>query len=213
MPETSAHEHHAIEVEPQGLYVHLGRRRVRLEYLLVVLMLGVALAAVISLWALDLGADDLERWGYGGLFLIALLRSASVVIPVPAPGLIFGAGALLDSHWGIPAPVMVGLVAGTAESIGEMTGYAAGVGGSTLAHKSRLYADIKRRVQKRPVVTVLVLSLFPSPVFDIAGLAAGASRVPIRLFYPPLLVGKVLRATFWAAAGYFGVDFVGDLIF
>jgi membrane protein DedA with SNARE-associated domain len=213
MSDALAHEHHAVEVEPEGLYVHLGRRRVRLEHLLVALMLGVALAAVVSLWTLDLGTDDLERWGYGGLFLIALLRSASVVIPVPAPGLIFGAGALLDSAWGVPAPILVGLVAGVAESFGEMTGYAAGMGGSTLARKSRLYAGVKRRVQKQPFTTVLVLSLFPSPVFDVAGLAAGASRIPIRLFYPPLLIGKIARATFWAAAGYFGVDLIGDLFF
>lgn len=213
MPDAAPHEHHAVEIEPQGLYIHLGERRVRLEYLLVALMVCVAIAAVVSLWAVDLGTDDLERWGYGGLFLIALLRSASVVIPVPAPGLIFGAGAVLGSPWGIPAPIMVGVVAGTAESFGEMTGYAAGFGGSTLAHKSRLYEIVKRRVQRQPFLTVLVMSLFPSPVFDVAGLAAGATRVPVRVFYPPLLIGKIARATFWAAAGYFGIDLIGDLIF
>jgi membrane protein DedA with SNARE-associated domain len=211
--QTAEHEHHAVEVEREGLFVHIGRRRVRLEFLLVALMLAVGAAALILIIALDLGTDDLERWGYAGLFLIALLRSASVVIPVPAPGIIVGGGALLDPVFGVPAPIAVGLVAGTAESIGELTGYGAGVGGGTLVNKSRFYRRVKRWVERRPFLTVFAMSLFPSPVFDIAGLAAGATRVPMRIFFPALFIGKVLRATFWATMGYFGVDLLNDLLF
>ena len=58
-------------------------------------------------WAhLDLGQDDIQRWGYAGLFGIVLLRSASVVLPMPGGGLIFAAGGLLDPVWGIPAPIV-----------------------------------------------------------------------------------------------------------
>jgi membrane protein DedA with SNARE-associated domain len=211
--QTAEHEHHPVEVEPEGLFVHIGRRRLRLEYLLVALMLVIGATALTLIISLDLGADDLERWGYAGLFLIALLRSASVVIPVPAPGIIVGGGAFLDPVFGVPAPIMVGLVAGTAESIGELTGYGAGVGGGTIVNRSKFYQRVKSWIGRRPFLTVFAMSLFPSPVFDVAGLAAGATRVPMRTFFPALFLGKVLRATFWATMGYFGVDFINDLLF
>jgi membrane protein DedA with SNARE-associated domain len=211
--QTPEHEHHAVEIEREGLFIHFGRRRVRLEFLLVALMLAVGATALILIVVLDLGSEDLERWGYAGLFLIALLRSASVVIPVPAPGIIVGAGAVLDPVLGVPTPIMVGLVAGTAESIGELTGYGAGVGGGTIVNKSALYQRVKGWVERRPFLTVFAMSLFPSPVFDVAGLAAGATRVPMRTFLPALFLGKVLRSTFWAAMGYYGVDLLNDYLF
>ena len=210
---TVQHEHHPVEVEPQGLYVHLGRRRVRLEFLLIATILCIALAATVLFFALHLGTDDLERYGYGGLFLIALLRSASVVIPMPGGGIVFAAGGLLDPAFGIPAPVLVGLTAAVAESFGELTGYGAGMGGSTMITEKQLYKRVKGWIRKRPFTTVFAMSLFPSPLFDVAGLAAGAARVPIRTFYPALLVGKTIRGITVATMGYYSIGLLDRLIF
>lgn len=213
MPDNSAvHEHHAVEVEPQGLYIHLGARRVRLELLLVGTILAIALVAMVLFLALHLGTDDLERYGYGGLFLIALLRSASVVIPMPGGGIVFAAGGLLDPAWGIPAPVLVGLTAAVAESFGELTGYGAGLGGSTMISRRQLYQRVKGWIERRPITTVFAMSMFPSPLFDIAGLAAGAARVPIRKFYPALLAGKTIRGITVATAGYYSIGLIDRLI-
>lgn len=213
MPDTALHEHHAVEVEPQGLYVHLGRRRVRLEFLLIATILCIALAATVLFFALHLGTDDLERYGYGGLFLIALLRSASVVIPMPGGGIVFAAGGLLDPVFGIPAPVLVGLTAAVAESFGELTGYGAGMGGSTMITERQLYKRVKGWIRKRPFTAVLAMSLFPSPVFDVAGLAAGTARVPIQTFYPALLMGKTIRGITVATMGYYSIGLIDRLIF
>ena len=207
------HEHHPVEVEPQGLYIHLGARRVRLEFLLIATILVIALIAMVLFFALHLGTDDLERYGYGGLFLIALLRSASVVIPMPGGGIVFAAGGLLDPVFGIPAPVLVGLTAAVAESFGELTGYGAGMGGSTIITERQLYKRVRGWIHKRPFTTVFAMSLFPSPLFDIAGLAAGAARVPIRTFYPALLVGKTIRGITVATMGYYSIGLLDRLIF
>ena len=213
MPDTALHEHHPVEVEPQGLYVHLGARRVRLEFLLIGTILVIALVATVLFFALDLGTDDLERYGYGGLFLIALLRSASVVIPMPGGGIVFAAGGLLDPVWGIPAPILVGLTAAVAESFGELTGYGAGRGGSTMISKRQLYQRVKGWIHRRPFATVFAMSLFPSPLFDIAGIAAGAARVPIRTFYPAVLTGKIIRGITVATMGYYSIGLIDRLIF
>ncbi|HET8943996.1 MAG TPA: VTT domain-containing protein, partial [Dehalococcoidia bacterium] len=174
-------------------------------------ILAIAAVATALFFALHLGTDDLERYGYGGLFLITLLRSASVVVPMPGGGIVFAAGGLLDPAWGIPAPVLVGLTAAVAESFGELTGYGAGMGGSTMVTKRRLYKRVRGWIHERPFTTVFAMSLFPSPVFDIAGLAAGAARVPIRKFYPALLIGKAIRGITVATMGFYGIGLIDRL--
>ncbi len=213
MPDSPApHEaHHALEAEAQGTYVHLGRRRVRLEYLLLAVMGTVGLTAAAAFFALGLGINDVEQWGYAGLFSVALLRSASVVLPMPGGGITFAAGGLLDPAWGVPAPVLVGLTAGFAESLGEFTGYGAGMSGSPMLSERKVYQRIKGLIRRRAFLTVFAMSLFPSPLFDIAGLAAGATRVPIRIFYPAMLIGKILRGVAVATAGFYGIHAIQGL--
>src|SRR2546422_1488707 len=172
------HRHHAVEIERQGLFVHIGVWRVRLDYLLLA-VLGVFAVSLAALFlALDLGTDDVQRWGYAGLFGIVLLRAASVVMPMPGGGIVFASGGLLNPLWGIPAPIAVGGIAGFAESIGEFTGYFAGLGGSTMLKDRRIYKRVKGWVEHRPFLTMFLMSFTPPWLFDIAGLAAGAIRVP-----------------------------------
>ena len=206
--QAAEHEHHAVEVEREGLFVHLGQRRVRLEYLLLIGMIALALTMGGMFLALDLGTDDVERWGYAGLFGIVLFRSASVVLPMPGGGIIFAAGGLLDPVAGVPAPIVVGVVAGFAESIGEFTGYGAGMGGSAMLKDRAVYKRIKVWIERRAFLTVFGMSLMPSPLFDVAGMAAGAARVPIRVFYPALLIGKILRDIAVATAGYYSFELI-----
>ncbi|HEV8575090.1 MAG TPA: VTT domain-containing protein [Dehalococcoidia bacterium] len=204
------HEHHPVGVEREGLFIHLGRRRVRLEYLLLATMLIFACSLAALFFALDLGKGDVQRWGYAGLFGIVLLRSASVVLPMPGGGVIFAGGGLLDPVLGVPAPIAVGLVAGFAESLGELTGYGAGMGGSQMLKDRTVYRRIKRWVEKRPFQTVFLMTFTPPVLFDVAGLAAGAARVPLRVFYPALLSGKILRDTLVATAGFYSFGIVED---
>lgn len=187
-------------------------RRMRLEYVFITTALSLAFSLAIIVIVLDLGENDLERWGYAGLFVIALVRSAAVVMPMPGGGIVFLAGGLLAPVWGVPAPLLVGLVAGFAESIGEFTGYGAGLGGSQMLSERRLYQRVKGWVRRRAGLTIFAMSLAPSPVFDVAGLAAGATRVPIRVFYPALLAGKIVRATVTATAGLYGIELLSKAL-
>src|SRR5438034_6033539 len=204
------YEHHDVEVEREALFIHLGRRRIRLEFLLLAAMLALALSFAALFIALDLGKDDVERWGYAGLFGIVLFRSASVLLPMPGGGIIFAAGGLLDPIAGIPAPIAVGFVAGFGGSLGELTCYAAGLGGSAMSKHRAIYRRVKGWVERRAFLTVFVMTLAPGPLFDVAGIAAGATRVPIRVFYPALLSGKVLRDMTVAFAGYYSLDLFAD---
>ena len=197
-----------MEATPEGVHLRLGGRRLHLEYVLLggVVFLAVAIAAVAI--TLRLGPEDVEKWGYPGLFLIALLRSASVLIPVPGGGITFAGGAVLDGAFGLPAPLLVGLTVAVAESIGEFTGYGAGIGGSRILEPRASYQRVKSWIRQRAALTIFGMSMLPSPMFDVAGLAAGASRVPIRIFYPAMFSGKLVRGVVVATLGYYSISFI-----
>lgn len=205
-------EHHAVELGDEGFFIHFGKRRVRFEYLLLAFLASFALALVLLYFILGLSPHDVEDAGYAGLFGLALLRSASVVIPMPGGGLTFIAGGLLEGAWGIPGPVLVALTVAVAESIGEFTGYAAGMGGARMLENKKWYIRVKEWVMKHPFSTIFVMSMTPSPVFDVAGIAAGATRVPIRIFYPAMLGGKFIRGLVVATAGFYGISLIEKII-
>ena len=190
-------------------YIRLWRFRTRIEFILLGLIAIMAVSIAIGFIIFDVGVDNIRgEWGYPTLWLISGLRAASVLLPIPGSGLTFAAGAIMNPFLGIPAPIAVGITAGSAESLGEFTGYAAGYSGGRILDKRKLYQRIKAWIQKRAFITMLLMSFMPSPVFDVAGLAAGASRVPIRVFWPAIFIGKCLRGIGMATAGYYGVEIV-----
>lgn len=143
--------------------------------------------------------------GYPGLFLIALLRSASVLIPVPGGGITFAGGAVLDGAFGLPAPVLVGLTVAVAESSASSPGMALASAAAGCWRRSAL-TSVKSWIRQRAALTIFGMSMLPSPMFDVAGLAAGATRVPIRVFYPAMFSGKLVRGIMVATLGYLQHD-------
>jgi len=200
------------ELQKQIQYVRLWRVSVRLEYAALGSIAVFAVSLAVAFVALGLGEDDIAGgWGYPMLWVISGLRASSVILPIPGGGLTIAAGAIMDPLWGIPVPIAVGVTAGSAESLGEFTGYWAGLNGGKLMEGRRLYELIRRWIRKAPFPTMFVMAFTPSPMFDIAGIAAGAARVPIRIFYPAILLGKIGRGIAMAAVGLYASDFVVGL--
>jgi uncharacterized membrane protein YdjX (TVP38/TMEM64 family) len=194
-------------------YIQLWQWRARLEYLILVLVGLFAVTIAAGFIMLDIGERDIRGgWGYPALWIISGLRASSVLLPIPGSGLTIAAGAIMQPLWGIPVPIAVGLTAGSAESLGEFTGYVAGRNGGNLMQNRRIYRLISEWIRRRAFLTMLVMAFMPSPVFDVAGLAAGAARIPIRVFYPAILIGKIVRATVMAAAGYYASGIVVDIV-
>src|SRR3990170_3891802 len=184
----------------------------RLEYTLLV---GVSLLmTVFALAFFYFGADtsNLKSWGYAGVFLINVVGSASILLPSPAVASVFGGGALLDDLLGVPAFIWVGLIAGLGEALGEFSGYAAGYGGRIVFENRPEYKRIHRWMERHGMLSMFLLSIFPNPLFDLAGVAAGAVRMPIRRFFLAVLSGKVIKDTYLAAIGGLGGDVIGRLV-
>jgi len=176
----------------------------RLEYtlLLFVALLTTAFALVFFYFGADI--SKLKTYGYAGLFVINLVGAASIMMPSPAAASVFGGGALLGGFLGIPAFLLVGLVAGLAEAIGEFTGYAAGYGGRIIVENRPEYRRIHGWMERHGVITMFLMSVVPNPLFDIAGLAAGAVQMPVGRFFAAVLSGKVIKDIYLAGIGGLG---------
>ena len=177
----------------------------RIEYSL--LIASAVLLTLFGVAFIYFSSDisHLKSWGYGGLFLINLIGAASILLPSPAGASVLGGGALLSPFLGVPAFIWVGIVAGTAEAIGECTGYAAGYGGRIMIEDKPSYKKISRWMDDRGTLTMFALSTIPNPVFDVAGLCAGAVRMPLRRFFLAVLAGKIIKDTWMAALAAAGV--------
>jgi len=178
----------------------------RFEYTLLIGVLLLLTGFAIAFFYFSANIESLKSYGYAGLFLINVIGAASILLPSPAAASVIGGGALLHDFLGVPAFVWVGLVAGLGEAIGEFSGYAAGYGGRFIIQERSAYARIHAWMEKRGFVTMFLMSTIPNPVFDVAGLAAGAVQMPMRSFFFSVLGGKVIKNTWLAAAGGFGVS-------
>ena len=158
----------------------------------VALLLSVAITVLVFRFGGRLA--DLQGLGYLGVFVVAVLGNATVILPVPGLAVVFAGGGVLN-------PLLVGLVAGVGEPLGELTGYLAGYGGSAVAENRERYERIRRWMERRGFVTLLVLSAVPNPLFDLAGMAAGMLRYPVPKFLLACWIGKTFKALVIAYLG------------
>ena len=161
-------------------------------------LLNIAIAIGIAVIVLLLSnqMEALGNWGYLGAFFISMLGSATILIPVPGWAVVLGLSKSLN-------PVLLGIVAGIGSAIGELTAYLFGHGMGRLIEKKKEFAKQKNWMQKNDFAAIFVLSFIPNPLFDMAGLAAGAAKVPWFRFLLFCALGRVLRFILFGFAGYY----------
>jgi len=136
----------------------------------------------------------LQGYGYPGIFLFSILANATIIIPMP--GVIFTSamGAIFNPWW-------VALAAGSGATIGELSGYLAGLSGRELISKNKTSDKVEYWVKRYGGLAIFLLALIPNPLFDMAGLAAGALKMPIYKFIIYLLLGKIVKMLIFALLG------------
>lgn len=137
---------------------------------------------------------DLAVYGYSGIMLTTMLSNATVFVPAPSLAVLFAVNGGLN-------PVLVGLAAGLGATIGEMTGFLAGVGGRAVIEDRPLYKRIHDWMSSYGLGVIFLMALIPNPVFDVGGVIAGALRVSAWRFAIACLSGKSLRFIILAHAG------------
>ncbi len=145
--------------------------------------------------------DIVSTYGYLGLFLVALLSATTVVIPIfPLAILVFLSGSILN-------PIFVGISAGLGESTGELVGYFVGRAGKKLVKKRKKNLEKVEKLFKKYKggTAILLLGIVPFIPFDIMGLFCGLINYDVRKFYLLTIIGKTIRYTIVAFAGYYGI--------
>ncbi|MEJ2758860.1 MAG: VTT domain-containing protein [Anaerolineales bacterium] len=139
-------------------------------------------------------AAKLESYGYAGIFLISILANATVLIPAPGLVIVFSMGAKFS-------PLLVGLAAGAGATLGELSGYLAGFSGQAIIEDQKRYDQMVRWMKKNGPLTISLLAFIPNPLFDLAGMVAGALKMPLGQFLFYALIGKILKMLVFAYMG------------
>ena len=165
-----------------------------------------AVLVIIGLAFLLQDQVDFDQVGYAGLGLTVLVASGGLVLPVPSLAAACGAGAFLN-------PLYVGLVAGSAGTVGELTGYFLGYSGRGVLAQNRLYIRMEGWMRRRGWLVLFLVSLVPNPIFDVVGIAAGALRYPVWRFLAVVWVGKLGKFLTFAYACSHSIDWLTENVF
>lgn len=165
---------------------------------------AILLSVAFFLISIYIPYDALGGFGYIGAFLMALVSSATILIP----GTILPVVAAMGVHY---SPALLGIVCGLGSAIGELTGYYAGYYGRYTLNLKSLpeFMNQQKWLKASESLALFVLAAIPNPLFDIAGLAAGALKLPIYRFFVPVMLGKMLK---YGVTAWFGLTAWGWLI-
>jgi len=183
----------------------LPRSKASLAWRLLALVLSLGITVVVFLQRERVA--QFSSYSYFGLFVVSIMGNATVLLPVPSLAATFIAGGIFN-------PLLSGIVSGAGMAIGESSGYLAGYGGTAIVEgrdKARL-GKLEIWMQRHGFLTLIALSAIPNPVFDLAGIAAGASHYPFGHFLLACLVGKTIKALAFAFAGAQSLPWIGSFL-
>ena len=168
-------------------------------------IVAVFVVVGLVLWLTD--SLEYDSVGLAGVWFFSFIGAASIFVPIPGLAAVCVAAS--------PAvglnPLIIGLVAGSAEAIGELTGYLAGMSGRGLFQRSRFYPRFQELLIRRGGLILFFGSIVPNPFFDVMGIAAGSILYPIRKFLIYLFLSKTIKSTGVAYACLWGIKWIQDL--
>ena len=191
----------AFQAETQGKPKIVSLRTKILRIVAILAVIGVTL----YIYSIRDRVEEFQAFGYPGIFLIALLANATILLPAPGAAIIYAMGAVFN-------PWLVGLAAGSGGAIGELSGYLAGFSGQAMIERTDIYDRIKPWVDKYGGWAILVLSAIPNPLFDVAGVAAGIAKMPFQTFLFFVWVGQLIKMTMFALAGKYSIEWFANFI-
>ncbi|MEM5801845.1 MAG: VTT domain-containing protein [Candidatus Aenigmatarchaeota archaeon] len=143
----------------------------------------------------------LIEFSYFGVFLLSLISTSTIFLPLPLYAITFVVTSL-----GLN-PFIVGFASGLGSAIGELTGYFLGAGGRHVVEEKKKLPKWFRWLEKHfhrfGFLTILITALLPFP-FDVVGILAGASNYNLKKFFLATFIGKTIKTILIAFSGYFG---------
>lgn len=163
----------------------------KVKYLLVVVFVAT-LTIFVSVYRKQL--SELGSYGYAGIFVACLAANSTVFLPAPSSAIVLAFASVFS-------PVPVAIAGGLGAALGEVAGYIAGYSGRSLAAGSSTGVRAQSLVNSYGVATVFAFAFLPLPLFDLVGVAAGATRMNFIGFILACVLGKLLKMLIYAYIG------------
>ncbi len=170
-----------------------------------ILALVVVVGLSVYIFSIRSEARRLAAYGYPGIFVVAMLSSATVLLPAPGVAFVFAMGSIFN-------PVAVAVVAAAGAAAGELSGYLAGFSSQGVAEHLHIYRRVRGWMSRYGGWTIFAMAAIPNPFFDLAGLAAGALKVPLWKFILPCLAGQVLKMLMFSLTGAYSIPWLVNLL-
>jgi uncharacterized membrane protein YdjX (TVP38/TMEM64 family) len=158
---------------------------------------GILICVIGLTFVLIQNRQQIQKFGslgYPGIFLVALLSSATVLIPIPGIMFTTAMGAVFNPFW-------VAIAAGLGAGLGEISGYLVGFSGRELVNKTQWHVKVEGWIKKYGVWMIIVIAVIPNPAFDLVGFSAGVLKMPIWKFFLGAAVGNILKMMMFAYGG------------
>jgi membrane protein YqaA with SNARE-associated domain len=158
--------------------------------------IAIAAAGVAGLVALNLAVyyapidyRALSSFAYVGAFLVCFLANAVVAIPVPYIPIIAHLGATADSA------ALVVVLAALGSVLGESVAFLLGRAEQGLVSEHPLYKRLHRLAERKWLSGLVLFGLAVpfNPLFDVAGIAAGAIGMRYRVFFVAVFAARLIR--------------------
>lgn len=149
-----------------------------------------------------------QQYWYFGVFAIGFLSSFLIFLPTPAFIVVF---ILAGPEFGFN-PLLLGIAGGLGAAVGELIGYFLGYGSEEVLLKKyeKQLKGIEAAFQKHGAsLIIFIFAATPLP-FDIVGIFCGVVKYPVKNFFLPLLLGKILKYVVIAYAGFYSVTWISQ---
>ncbi len=137
-----------------------------------------------------------QQFGFFGVFLISLLGTVAIVVPVPYTLVILGLGAAGWDPW------LLTISGGLGSAIGELGGYILGYYGRRIIseERQRKMDFLLKLFGKYSPVAIFIFALTPLPD-DLLFIPLGILRYSLIRAFIPALLGKFLMVFILASLG------------
>lgn len=152
------------------------------------------ISLTVTLFLFQEQIKNLGAYGYPGIFVLSILANATVIIPLPGVLLTAAMAVILNPFW-------VAIAAGSGAALGELSGYLAGFSGQAVVERADRQERLVNWMRKYGDITIVVLAFIPNPAFDMAGITAGALKMPVGRFLFWVWIGKLAKMMLIAYGG------------
>jgi len=155
-------------------------------------MVALMVAVNVGFYFIPINYAILGDYAVAGVFVVTALATATIIVPVPyIPVIMHIAQQYRDVHM----LLWIALAAGAGSVVGEVSGYMVGRSGRQAFAETRFSRWVAAQMTHpvRAFLALFALSAPPNPLFDVAGIAAGAFGVPFWLFATAVFSGRFVR--------------------